>query len=543
MAAISFLGLGIAPPATNWGAMLSNGLNFTYSGYWWLTYPPGIAIVLTVVAFNLIGDGLRDAFPGWTRGAGEGGRGGGRAHRVLQVTDLDVDIRLRRSVVHAVRGVSLEVAEGETVGIVGESGCGKSTLGLALAGLLPSNTVLRGSIRLGGRELAGVGERDLRRVRGTEVGIVFQDPMTSLNPTLRIGTQVGEALRVQQGATKAAARAAAAEMLDLVGLPRPSEQLDRFPHELSGGMRQRVLIATPRWSAAPRLLIADEPTRALDVTTQAQIMELFDRLRQTLGMATLLITHDMGVVAGHADRVFVMYAGREAETGRTAEIFDAPRHRYTAALLDSVLRLQTERKSELATIPGRPPDLTVTTAAFARSRRRCRGRVRPSALPDPAKPISAEGRHHWRCYHPADQAEGTQCHGGSPMTAHPTTSDPRRPAAAFTRARSRAAAEPGQRHQALPGRRHAVQVCRPGPGGVGRQPGDHRRQHAGHRGRVGLRQVHPGPHGRRAGEADRGRGPAARHRAGLDEPAAAPRGPLRRADDVPGPGTPRSTRG
>jgi len=319
---------------------------------------------------------------------------------VLQVTDLDVDIKLRRSVVHAVRGVTLEVAEGETVGIVGESGCGKSTLGLALAGLLPSNTALRGRIRLGGRELTGLGERDLRQLRGTEVGIVFQDPMTSLNPTQRIGVQVGEALRVQRGATSAAARAAAAEMLDLVGLPRPNEQLDRFPHELSGGMRQRVVIAAAL-ICRPRLLIADEPTTALDVTTQAQIMELFDRLRQTLGMATLLITHDMGVVAGHADRVFVMYAGRGAETGRTADIFETPQHRYTAALLDSVLRLETARKSELATIPGRPPDLTVISAGCPFVPR-C-----PAASAECSRefpPVSGSDSHHWCCYHPAHQA-------------------------------------------------------------------------------------------------------------------------------------------
>ena len=316
---------------------------------------------------------------------------------VLQVAGLDVDIRLRRSVVHAVQGVSLDVAPGETVGIVGESGCGKSTLGLALAGLLPSNTQVRGSIRLDGRELAGLSERDLRPVRGTEVGIVFQDPMTSLNPTVRIGTQVGEALRVQQGASKAAARTAAAEMLALVGLPRPEEQLDRFPHELSGGMRQRVVIAAAL-ICLPRLLIADEPTTALDVTTQAQILELFDQLRETLGMATLLITHDMGVVAGHSDRVFVMYAGREAETGNTADIFGAPRHRYTEALLDSVLRLQTPRKSELATIPGRLPDLT-RAAEGCPFVPRCTAATGEcsAALP----PESAADGHRWRCYHPA----------------------------------------------------------------------------------------------------------------------------------------------
>jgi peptide/nickel transport system ATP-binding protein len=322
---------------------------------------------------------------------------------VLQVRDLDVDIRLRRSVVHAVRGVTLDVAGGETVGIVGESGCGKSTLGLALAGLLPSNAVLRGSIRLGGREVAGLRDRDLRHVRGTEVGIVFQDPMTSLNPTQRIGVQVGEALRVQRGASKAEALAAAEEMLDLVGLPRPAEQLDRFPHELSGGMRQRVVIAAAL-ICRPRLLIADEPTTALDVTTQAQILELFGHLRETLGMATLLITHDMGVVAGHADRVFVMYAGREAETGRTADIFDTPRHRYTTALLDSVLRLETPRKSELATITGRPPDLTVNIVGCPFVPR-CPAASAECSSEFPQ--VSSADGHRWRCHHPAHQADAS----------------------------------------------------------------------------------------------------------------------------------------
>jgi peptide/nickel transport system ATP-binding protein len=296
------------------------------------------------------------------------------------------------------------VAAGETVGIVGESGCGKSTLGLALAGLLPDNAATRGSIRLAGRELAGLGERELRAVRGAEVGIVFQDPMTSLNPTRRIGDQVGETLRLQRGASKEAARAAAAEMLDLVGLPRPREQLDRFPHELSGGMRQRAVIASAL-ICEPRLLIADEPTTALDVTTQAQILELFDRLQTSLGMATLLITHDMGVVAGHADRVFVMYAGREAETGGTQEVFDEPRHRYTAALLSSILRMETERKTTLYTIPGRPPDLTRQQAGcpFAP---RCTAASPECASTPP--PVTTAGGHRWLCHHPVAEPERSE---------------------------------------------------------------------------------------------------------------------------------------
>jgi peptide/nickel transport system ATP-binding protein len=320
----------------------------------------------------------------------------------LEVTGLDVNIALRRATVHAVQGVSLTVAAGETVGIVGESGCGKSTLGLALADLLPEAATARGSIRVGGRELVGLADRELRAVRGAEVGIVFQDPMTSLNPTQRIGAQVGEALRLQRGASRAAARDAAAEMLDLVGLPRPREQLDRFPHELSGGMRQRVVIAAAL-ICEPRVLVADEPTTALDVTTQAQILELFGRLQETLGMATLLITHDMGVVAGHADRVFVMYAGREAETGRTAEVFAAPRHRYTAALLDSILRLETAHKATLYTIGGRPPDLTATLPGcpFAP---RCTAAAGPCATQAP--PVTGDGGgHRWLCHHPAGERQ------------------------------------------------------------------------------------------------------------------------------------------
>jgi peptide/nickel transport system ATP-binding protein len=325
---------------------------------------------------------------------------------VLEVRGLGVEIGLRRGTVHAVDDVSLSVAAGETVGIVGESGCGKSTLGLALAGLLPENAIPRGSVRLAGRELVGLSEGQLRPIRGTEVGIVFQDPMTSLNPTKRIGALVGESLRMQRGAGKAQAREAAAEMLDLVGLPRAREQLDRYPHELSGGMRQRVVIACAL-VCEPKLLIADEPTTALDVTTQSQILELFDRLRQTLGMAMLLITHDMGVVAGHADRVFVMYAGRGVEVAPTAPLFQSPRHRYTAALLASILRMETDRRSALYTIPGRPPDLTgiAPGCPFAP---RCEAATQECFDAFPAADGDDDGRA-WHCFHPV----GEPAHAGA----------------------------------------------------------------------------------------------------------------------------------
>ncbi len=317
---------------------------------------------------------------------------------VLEVEGLGVDIALRRGAVHAVDDVSLTVAPGEAVGIVGESGCGKSTLGLALAGLLPENARAHGSVKLAGRELIGLSERQLRPLRGTEVGIVFQDPMTSLNPTKRIGDLVAEALRQQRGTGRSAAREAAADMLDLVGLPRPREQMDRFPHELSGGMRQRVVIACAL-ICEPKLLVADEPTTALDVTTHAQILELFDKLRGTLGMAMLLVTHDMGVVARHADRVFVMYAGRAAELAPTGELFDRPRHQYTVALLASVLRMETARGHQLYTIAGRPPDLTaeIPGCPFAPRCASADDRCR-AEMPG----VEREGARHWRCFHPAD---------------------------------------------------------------------------------------------------------------------------------------------
>jgi peptide/nickel transport system ATP-binding protein len=319
----------------------------------------------------------------------------------LTVEALSVDIELRHSVVHAVDGVSFGLRAGESLGIVGESGCGKSTLGLAVAGLLPDNAVARGSVQVDGQPLTGRPERELRPLRGTKVGIVFQDPMTSLNPTKRIGTQVGETLRLQRGATPAQAREAAAEMLALAGLPRPRDQLDRYPHELSGGMRQRVVIASAL-ICEPAVLVADEPTTALDVTTQSQILELFDDLRQRLGMGLLLITHDMGVVAGHTDRVLVMYGGQEVEVGPTGELFAAPRHRYTEALLASILHLRTPRGQELYAIAGRPPDLTATFGE-CRFAPRCSAADRDCRAAEPA--MTGTANHLYRCLHPAGEPQ------------------------------------------------------------------------------------------------------------------------------------------
>jgi oligopeptide/dipeptide ABC transporter ATP-binding protein len=317
---------------------------------------------------------------------------------VLHVGDLRVEIRLRRSVVHAVDGVSFAIGAGETVGLVGESGCGKTTIGLALLRLLPAGgSVVGGSIRLGGRELTVLDEAAMRRVRGDEIGIVFQDPLTSLNPTMTIGDQVGEPLRIHRGASARAARARAEELLALVGLPSPARQLDRYPHQLSGGMRQRVAIAIAV-ACEPAVLVADEPTTALDVTMQDQILRLFGRLREELGTGVLLITHDMGVVAGQADRVLVMYAGRIVEEGPTERVFYETRHRYTEALLASIPRLETSKSESLPSIGGQPPDLARPPAA-CRFAPRCRHATQICRTEEP--PVEGDGEHAFVCFHPA----------------------------------------------------------------------------------------------------------------------------------------------
>ena len=238
---------------------------------------------------------------------------------VLQISDLSTHIQLTKSVVHAVGNVDLTIEPGEALGLVGESGCGKSMTGLSIMGLLPpGGAIVSGSIKLDGRELVGLSDVELRTIRGNDIAMIFQDPLTSLDPTKTIGYQVAEPVRLHKGASKAAARAQATEVLGLVGLPRPAERLGDYPHQLSGGMRQRVMIAMAL-SCEPKLLIADEPTTALDVTIQAQILALLHDLKDRLGMAMLLITHDMGVIAGHADRVQVMYAGRMVEITEHAE--------------------------------------------------------------------------------------------------------------------------------------------------------------------------------------------------------------------------------
>ncbi|GAA3667403.1 hypothetical protein GCM10022237_29200 [Nocardioides ginsengisoli] len=322
--------------------------------------------------------------------------------RVLSVRDLSVEIRRHDRVVRPVTGVSLDLRRGETLGIVGETGSGKSMTGLAIMGMLPAGgRITDGSISFDGTELVGLPAARYRGIRGNDIAMVFQDSLTALNPTRRIGDQVAEPARLHLGLSKRAARQRAAEMLALVGIPRPAERMDDYPHQLSGGMRQRVMIAMAL-VCEPKVVIADEPTTALDVTIQAEILDLLDDLRSRLGMAMILVTHDMGVIARHADRVGVMYAGRLAETGPTQVIFDETRHRYTQALLASIPSLTHDRGEELFSIGGSPPDLTAEPVGCGFAARcpmasdRCRTEQ---------PPLTADGSHEahaFACWHPAD---------------------------------------------------------------------------------------------------------------------------------------------
>jgi oligopeptide transport system ATP-binding protein len=277
---------------------------------------------------------------------------------LLEVERLRVRFHTTEGVVHAVNGISYSMQEGETLALVGESGCGKSVSVLSLLRLIPCppGEIAEGRAVFGKRDLLQVEEAELERIRGGQIGMVFQDPMTSLNPVLTIGRQITETLRAHTGANGGAARARAIELLEMVGLPAAEQRLGDYPHQFSGGMRQRSMIAMAL-ACNPRLLIADEPTTALDVTIQAQIVELALHLRQRLGMAIIWITHDLGVVAGLADRVLVMYAGYLVEEAPVHQLFARPLHPYTLSLLAALPRVDRPRSSRLQPIPGSPPNL------------------------------------------------------------------------------------------------------------------------------------------------------------------------------------------
>ena len=321
---------------------------------------------------------------------------------LLQIKDLHTDIEIRSGVVRALSGVDLHVNPGETLGIVGESGSGKTMTALSLMGLLPQGgKVSSGSIILDGQDLTQLPLKDKRKLRGTKVGMIFQDPLTSLNPTMKIGLQVCEPLRVHEKLSKREALARAVEILKRVGMPRPEVVINNYPHQLSGGMRQRVMIAMAL-VCKPRILIADEPTTALDVTTQMQILDLIDELRDEYKMGVILITHDLGVVAGHTDRVAVMYAGRIVETAPTKTLFTEPKHRYTSSLMAALPERALAAGTKLFSIPGAPPSLT-NLPKGCRFAARCLWATDEcrAGYPD----LSGDDNHTFSCFHPVQEGD------------------------------------------------------------------------------------------------------------------------------------------
>jgi peptide/nickel transport system ATP-binding protein len=327
---------------------------------------------------------------------------------VLHVDDLRTEIAVRAGAVHAVDGVSFTVGRGELLGLVGESGCGKTMTALSIMRLLPEGgTIAGGRVVLGGQDLAALSEAEMRKVRGKRIGMVFQDPMTSLNPVIPIGRQVAEPLKLHSDVTGAELTDRVVKVLELVGLPQPAKRLTAYPHELSGGMRQRVMIARALITE-PELLIADEPTTALDVTIQQQILELIDDLRHRLGMAVILVTHDLGVIAGRADRVAVMYAGRIAEMTDTHRLFGNPRHPYTEALFESLPENAADTGGKLYSIPGLPPDL-VEPPKGCRFAARCR--YATDQCRDTEPPLAGDiAGHDYSCYFPVGDPEVREVH-------------------------------------------------------------------------------------------------------------------------------------
>jgi peptide/nickel transport system ATP-binding protein len=349
---------------------------------------------------------------------------------VLQITDLHTEIRRNGSTVRAVDGVSLTVAAGECLGLVGESGCGKTMTARSVMRLLPAGgAITAGSIVLAGTELTSLSERDMQAIRGSDVGMVFQDPSSCLDPTMTIGRQITESVVVHSGAGRRAAAERAVEMLSLVRIPDPERVAGEYPHQLSGGMRQRAMIAAAL-ACQPGLLIADEPTTALDVTTQRDILELIGDLRTQLGMAVILVTHDLGVIAGRTERVAVMYGGRIIEQSATGEVFAGPRHPYTEALFDALPEMAGTASRGLYSIPGRPPD-QVSRAPGCSFAPRCRHARAWCASHEPALDGDHPG-HTYACFFPVGSPGGASGTGASgtargPVSAWATRQAARRP--------------------------------------------------------------------------------------------------------------------
>lgn len=367
-AALSFLGIGAASTEASWGRMLRDA-QLSLDRTIWPAIPPGIMIFLTVIAFNVLGDGLRDTFGRETRGRRLGGGAveaavpapGATLRAVddaalLSVTGLSVAFPHPSTdgAMTVVDQVSFDIAPGETLALVGESGSGKSLTALSLIGLIPEpGSAHADSITFGGRELVGADPATMRRIRGAEIGVVFQEPHAALNPSATVGYQVAEPLRFHGGLTRTAARQRVVELFDEVGIPDPETRLDAYPHQFSGGMAQRVMLAMAL-ACEPQLLIADEATTALDVTVQAQVLDLIRDLSQRRSMAVLMITHDLGVVADIADTMAVMYAGQLVESGPVADVLARPQHPYTEGLIAAIPR-NVARSGDLPTIDGLVP--------------------------------------------------------------------------------------------------------------------------------------------------------------------------------------------
>jgi len=322
---------------------------------------------------------------------------------LLEVEDLKVTFPVRGRELRAVGGVSYSVCAGQTLAIVGESGSGKTVSARAVMGLLPASAVVTGSARFQGAQLIGLTDDRLRQYRGADIAMVFQDPTRSLNPTMRIGSQIAEAVRAHRRVTKAQAREQVTELLRLVRMPVPERRYVEYPHQLSGGMRQRVMIAIAL-ACRPKLLIADEATTALDVTTQAQIMELLLELQAELGMALMLISHDLGLAASYADEVIVMYAGRIVEQAPASRLFTRVRMPYTQALFEAIPRLERPAHAPLPVIGGRPPDLAALPAGCSFAPR-CRSAADDCLAAEP--PLAEhEPGHRWACWHPCGAGDG-----------------------------------------------------------------------------------------------------------------------------------------
>ncbi len=407
---LAFIGLSL--DQTTWGKLISEGAG-EIRDHPHMALVPATIMFLTILAFNLVGDGVRQLYSPrevatQRRLRAEGIHQPGPGGRVLHIDDLRTTLHTPGGDVQAVDGVSLDVAAGEALGIVGESGSGKTMILRSIVGAFALADVTRsGTVEVGGVDMLRAPSSTIRETLGRRIGMVSQNPLTALNPVRRIESQIVEPMTVHGELTKQQARARALELMRQVGIPAPERRLREYPHQLSGGMRQRVTLAIAL-ANQPDLLLADEPTTALDVTVQAQIVDLLSSRQRETGMAMVLVTHDLAVVKEVTDRVAIVYGGRIVETGPTAEIFANPKHRYTVALLQSMPDLDLPSHSELVTIEGSPPSL-IGPPAGCRFAPRCP--VASARCHDEDPPAEGSESHTFRCWHPASAEDMEAAHG------------------------------------------------------------------------------------------------------------------------------------